>query len=44
MNEYIHHLLGLCGENSHPNAINVTLVMIGIALTIKYVYTKKNAK
>jgi hypothetical protein len=36
MKEEIYHMLGLCGEHSHPNLINVTfIVLIGVIFIAK---------
>lgn len=44
MNDKIKHLLGLCGEHTHPNIVNITLVIIGLTLMIRYFYKRKSAK
>jgi hypothetical protein len=39
MNEAIYHALGICGEHSHPNLLNVSLIVL-----IGYVIIKSRRK
>lgn len=46
MVEFIRHLLGFCGEHSHPNIFNILVGTFGIGTTLAYIryrfFTKKN--
>ena len=35
MTEFIYHALGFCGEHWHPNAINITAMVLMASLVIK---------
>ena len=40
MTEFIYHLLGLCGEHWHPNAINITAMTMATILITKSIKNK----
>ena len=35
MTELIYHVMGFCGEHWHPNAINITAMVLIVSLIIK---------
>jgi hypothetical protein len=35
MKEFLYHALGICGEHSHPNLINLGFIIAGIYVTFK---------
>ncbi len=41
MKESFNHLLGLCGEHTHPNAINLTAIVL-VVLIVKLYRTRKS--
>ena len=36
MNEFLYHALGLCGEHSHPNLINLSIIALFVIGIIGY--------
>ncbi len=42
MKDIINHLLGLCGEHTHPNLLNVTAIMLGVILVTQIVLKRKH--
>ena len=40
MTEFIYHALGFCGEHWHPNAINVTTILMTAILITKSIKNK----
>jgi hypothetical protein len=40
MTEFIYHALGFCGEHWHPNAINVTAILMTAILITKSIKNK----
>ncbi len=42
MQEFLYHALGICGEHWHPNAINITLIVLLISISARMVYKKVN--
>jgi hypothetical protein len=40
MTEFIYHTLGFCGEHWHPNAINVTAIIMTAVLITKSIKNK----
>lgn len=39
MTDALYHALGLCGEHWHPNALNMTALL----LVVTYIYRRRNA-
>lgn len=35
MTDFLYHALGFCGEHWHPNAINVTAMILIVSLLVK---------
>ena len=35
MKEFLYHALGICGEHSHPNLINLGFIAAGVYATFK---------
>ena len=42
MIDFLYHLLGLCGEHTHPHLINVGFLAAGMYLIIK-IYQKRKS-
>lgn len=40
MSEFLYHALGICGEHWHPNALNVTAIVLFVSIITKIVYNK----
>tara|TARA_B100001564_G_C20600361_1_gene652418 strand:- start:620 stop:763 length:144 start_codon:yes stop_codon:yes gene_type:complete len=42
--EFLYHILGVCGEHTHPHLINVGFIAVGIYAVVKlskhYKFTK----
>ena len=43
MRDILYHASGLCGEHWHPNAINVTVIVLIASLIARIIY-KRHAK
>ena len=41
MKEFIYHALGICGEHSHPNLLNITLLVLAMYSAYKFYQLKK---
>jgi hypothetical protein len=41
MKEFIYHALGICGEHSHPNLLNITLLFLAMYSVYKFYQLKK---
>lgn len=44
MKEFIYHALGICGEHSHPNLINITFIILSLILVGSIIFKLKNQK
>ena len=40
MTDFLYHALGVCGEHWHPNAINVTAMILIVSLLVKTLKNK----
>lgn len=43
MTEFLYHALGICGEHWHPNAINMTAIIMIASIVARIIY-KRYAK
>jgi len=43
MTEFLYHALGICGEHWHPNAINITAIVMIASIITRIIY-KRYAK
>ncbi len=43
MTEFLYHALGICGEHWHPNAINVTVIVMIASIIARIIY-RRHAK
>jgi hypothetical protein len=43
MTEFLYHALGICGEHWHPNAINITAIIMIASIVARIIY-KRYAK
>ena len=43
MSEFLYHALGICGEHWHPNALNITAIVMIISIVTRIIY-KRYAK
>ena len=39
MKEFIYHALGICGEHTHPNLLNISLIVL-VAFVVYKTYKK----
>ena len=44
MIEFLRHAFGLCGEHWHPNAINLTVIGLGVWCVVKVVRSAVRAR
>ena len=42
--EFLYHATGLCGEHWHPNAINLTVIGLGVWCVVKVVRSAVRAR
>ncbi len=40
ISEFLRHASGMCGEHWHPNAINVTVIAIAVAIAARILYKR----
>ena len=40
--EFLYHILGVCGEHTHPHLVNVGILAAGMYLVIK-IYQKRKS-
>ena len=40
ISEFLWHASGMCGEHWHPNAINVTAIVIVSCIAVRMIYKK----
>lgn len=43
MTEFLYHALGICGEHWHPNAINITAIVMIVSIIARVIY-RRHAK
>jgi hypothetical protein len=40
MTEFLYHALGICGEHWHPNALNITAIIMIASIVARLVYKR----